>query len=297
MGSRWLRGLSLSELGSRVWRKSNEDNVFGAAAALAYCFLLSLFPLLIFLASLVGFLPGLRESLLAGLATAMPTDAMRVVNQALADVVGKRNRGILWLGAIGGLWAASNGVVVLIRTLNIAHEVKERRPYWRVWLIAIALTIGLSVFVVAGAILIMFGDWLSLGISRFLGLESSMTFLWRLMDYFIGLGLLLIGLEGAYYFAPDTNQDWQWITPGSACALIVAVAGSLLFSLYLRFVPSYSATYGSLGAVIVLLLWLYLIGLAVLIGGEINGSLEKTAGNKLHAEQSPSRASSELPLS
>lgn len=295
MGSRWLRGLDLSELGRRVWRKSGEDNVFGTAAELAYCFLLSLFPLLIFLASLVGFLPGLRESLLAGLATAMPADAMRIVDQVLVDVVGKRSRGMLWFGAIVGLWAAANGVVALIRSLNVAYELKERRPYWKVWLIAIALTIGLSVFIIAGAVLIMFGDWLSLVISRFLGLGSSMIFLWGLVDYLIGLALLLIALEGAYYFGPDTKRDWQWITPGAACAVIVAVAGSLLFSLYLRFGPSYSATYGSLGAVIVLMLWLYLIGLAVLIGGEINGAIEKAGGNRSHTTQSPSGVRSDFP--
>lgn len=296
MGSRWLRGLALSELGKRVWSKSSRDNVFGTAAELAYCFLLSLFPMLIFLASLVGFLPGLRESLLAGLAKAMPADAMKIVNEALVDVVGKRSRGILWLGAVGGLWAASNGVFALIRALNVAYEVKERRPYWKVWLIAIGLTIGLSAFVVAGAVLIMFGDWLSLGISRSLGLGSSMVFWWGLLDYLIGLALLLIGLEGAYHFGPDTNRGWQWITPGAACAVIVAVAGSFLFSLYLRFGPGYSATYGSLGAVIVLMLWLYLIGLAVLIGGEINGAIEKAADNRPHNSQSPSVVRSGLPL-
>ena len=295
MGRRWLRGLGPGELGRRTWRKSTEDNVFGTAAELAYCFLLSMFPMLIFLASLVGFLPGLRETLLAGLATAMPADAMKIVEEALADVVGKRSPGILWLGAFGGLWAASNGVVALIRALNVAYEVKERRPYRKVWLIAIVLTISLSVFFVAGAVLIMFGDLLGVAISRFLGLGSSMIFLWGLVDYLIGLALLLIGLEGVYYFGPDTNRNWQWITPGAVCAVIAAVVGSLLFSLYLRFAPSHAVTYGSLGAVIVLMLWLYFISLAVLIGGEINGAIEKAAGNNPHTPRSPSVVRSELP--
>lgn len=290
MRSRWLSGHRLGELGRRTWKKSSEDNVFGTAAELAYFFLLSLFPMLIFLASLVGFLPGLRESLLAGLAKAIPADAMRIVDEALLDVVGKRSRGMLWLGAAGGLWAASNGVVALIRALNFAYEVKERRPFWKVWLIAIGLTISLSVFVVAGAVLIMFGDLLSIWISRSLDLGSSMIFLWRLVDYLIGLALLLIGLEGAYYFGPDTKQDWRWITPGAACAVIAAVAGSLLFSFYLRFAPSYSATYGSIGAVIVLMLSLYFIGLAVLLGGEINGAIEKAGGKKAQTPQTASRS-------
>ena len=274
MGSQRLGGLRLRELGGKVWRASSGDNVFGTAAELAYFFLLSLFPLLIFLASLVGFLPGLRENILASLGKAMPDDAMRIVEHTLRDAVGKRSRGLLSFGFIASLLAASNGVVALIGTLNIAYEVKERRPYWKLWLIAIALTIGLSVLVIAGALLIMFGDRLSRLSSGLLGLRSPMFSVWRAVDYLIGVALLLVAIEAAYYFGPDRNQRWQWITPGAVFAVVATAIGSVLFGLYLRLGPSYSATYGSLGAVIVLMLWLYLVGLAVLIGGEINGAIE-----------------------
>jgi membrane protein len=118
-----------------------------------------------------------------------------------------------------------------------------------------------------------------------------MLSLWEAGDYVSGLALLFVGIEAAYYFGPDTNKEWQWVTPGAVFAVVATAVGSVLFSLYLRFGPSYSATYGSLGAVMVLMLWLYLVGLAVLVGGEINGAIEAArVTRKPHAGPSPSAA-------
>jgi membrane protein len=274
MRSKWLGGLRVADLCSKVWTGLGEDNVFGAAAELAFYSLLSLFPTLIFLTSLVGFLAGVRSYILAGLGKVMPAEAMAIVDRALQDAVQRRSGGLLSLGIVGALWAASNGAHGLMETLNTAYGVRERRPLWRTWMIAVALTIGLSILVAGGSALIMFGDWLSSWITGFLSLETRMTFVLRLADYPIGLALLLVGLESAYYLGPDTDQKWRWITPGAVFAVVAASVGSVLFSVYLRFAPSYSATYGSLGAVIILMLWLYLVGLAVLVGGEINGLID-----------------------
>jgi membrane protein len=300
IGGRWLGGLGYSELSNRVWRESSQDNVFGTAAELAYYFLLSMFPLLIFISSVAGFVPALREDIVAGIAKAAPADVARIVEHTLRDALGQRSHSLLSFGFIGSLLAASNGVVALIGTLNTAYEVKERRPYWKVWLIAIALTVGLSVLLAVGASLIIFGNrlspLLSQWLSRVFGLGSPIAFLWRVASYIIGLALLFIGLEGAYYFGPDTEQEWRWITPGAVFAIAAAAIGSLLFSFYLKVGPSYSATYGSLGAVIVLMLWLYLVGLAVLIGGEINSAIEAAGGmRKPLNPQSPAGGPSSQP--
>jgi membrane protein len=280
----WLGGLGLRKLAGTVWRESGQDNVFGAAAELAYYFLLSMFPFLIFLSNVAGFVPALQESIIAGIAKVAPADVVTLVEHTLRDAMGHRSHGLLSFGFIGSLLAASNGVVALIGTLNTAYEVKERRPYWKLWLIAIGLTLSLSVLVAAGAALIIFGNRLSPGLSQWtsrgLDLGWPIAFLWRIASYGVGLALLLVSIEGAYYFGPDTDQKWRWITPGAVFAIVAAGIGSRLFSLYLRFGPSYSATYGSLGAVIVLMLWLYLIGLAVLIGAEINGAIESASGRR-----------------
>ena len=144
---------------------------------------------------------------------------MTVVERTLRDAMGRRSHGLLSFGSIGGLLAASNGVVTLIDTPNTAYDVKERRPYWKVWVIAITLTVGLSLLVAEGAALIVFADrlspWLSQWIARAFNLGWPILVLWRVASYVLSLPLFLISIEGAYYFGPDIVQKWRWITPGA----------------------------------------------------------------------------------
>src|SRR6185295_8954643 len=163
MGSKMFGGLTLKQLSLNVWKESNEDNVFGGAAELAYYFLLALFPMLIFLTSLVGFLPGLQANILSALAKVAPADAMKLVEDTLTDVISHRSGGLLSFGVLGTLWAASSGVASLMGTLNVAYEAKESRSFWKVRLIAIALTVSLALLIIGGAALVMSGHKLSDG--------------------------------------------------------------------------------------------------------------------------------------
>jgi membrane protein len=269
----WLGGLSLTELAKRSWRETNEDNVWGRAAELAYYFLLALFPMLIFLTSLVGFLPDAQTSILHALARVMPADAMRLVSETINDVTSNRHGGLLSFGVLGALWAASGGVTAVMGTLNEAYDVKEERSFWKMRLIAIGLTMVLALLVVGGVVLIMYGDKFSGWLAAQIGLGHTFATIWRAVDFVFGFALVFLGLQVVYYFGPNIKQQWQWVTPGAVFAVLSLLLSSLLFTLYLRFAPSYSATYGSLGAVIVLMLWLYLMGLVVLIGGEINAEI------------------------
>lgn len=284
MRGKMFAGLTLKQLSLNVWRESNEDNVFGGAAELAYYFLLALFPMLIFLTSLVGFLPGLQANILSALGKVAPADAMRLINDTLTDIISHRSGGLISFGVLGTLWASSSGVESLMGTLNVAFESKERRSFFKVRLIAIALTVGLALLVIGGAALVMFGHKLSDWISNLLELGTALAIVGSIAGYIIGLTLLFLGLQLLYYFGPDTKQEWKWITPGAIFAVGAILVESYLFSVYLRIAPSNSATYGSLGAVITLMLWLYLIGLALLLGGEINSEIEKSRGN-LNAEK------------
>ena len=259
----------------RVWRESGEDDVLGASAELGYYFLLALFPMLIFLTSLIGFIPDLQASIFHELRRIAPGDAMRVVNETMEDVVSKRGGGWLSFGILGTLWAASTGTAALIDTLNRAYEVKETRSYWKIRLIALGLTIGLSLVVIASSAIIMLSDRLPAWIGQRLGVSGGLLGWWTAMDYLLGLALLALATGTIYRFGPDLKGKCRWITPGSVFAAVAAAIASWLLALYLRFAPSYSATYGSLGAVVVLMLWLYLIGLVILIGGEINNEIEK----------------------
>ena len=280
MSTQMFGGLSLKELGLRAWRESNEDKVWGGAAELGYYFLLALFPMLIFLFSLLGFLPGAQDNLIRMLGRVVPGQAMTLVYQFLQDVVEHRSGGLLSLGIIGTLWAASSGVTAVIGTLNVAYDVDEQRPFWRVRLTALGLTVGLALLIAGGAALIMFADQFSHWLAATLGLGAFFTMASSVVGYALGLACMFIGIELIYYFGPNLKQDWRWITPGAVFAAAGIILGSLGLSLYLRVAPSNSATYGSLGAVITLMLWLYLLGLVLLVGGEINSEIE-------HATQKP----------
>jgi membrane protein len=278
-------GLTLKELASRTWSESNEDNALGYAAQLAYYFLLALFPLLIFLTSLVGFLGGAQELLLQFLGKVMPSDAMDIVNSWMRDVVTNKGGGLLSFGLLAAIWAASAGLAALIDALNTAYDVKEGRPFWKVRLIAVALTLALGLLVVGGAVLITASDALVGWVAARLGLSAVVQAVWQYVNYLIGVALLLAGVSLVYYFAPNVEQKWHWITPGSVFATVTFLVASFCFSLYLRYAPSYSATYGSLGAVVVLMLWLYLLGLVVFVGGEINQIIEKAQGKPFVEKQ------------
>src|SRR6185503_6387388 len=265
--------LTIKELALRTGREASKDNVVGAAAELSYYFLLALFPLLIFLTSIIGFLPGVDNSLLIALEKALPPDAMRLVREVLEDVVSHRSGGLLSFALIGTLWAASSGMVSLMEALNVAYDAKENRPFWKRRLIALGLTLILAVLVLGGSALIMLGHRIGGWLESKLSLSGAFAFVSNTVGYLTGCGLLLSGILLLYYFAPNVDLSKRRVIPGALFASVGIVMGSLLFSLYLRIAPSASATYGSLGAVVTLMLWLYITGLLLLVGGEINSEL------------------------
>lgn len=254
---------------TKIWSESVKDDVFGTAAELSYYFLLALFPLLIFLTSLIGFLPITHSGLVNDIERVVPPDAMKLVRETLADVVSHRNGGLLSFGLIFSLWSASSGVASLMGGLNRAYNVAETRSFWKKRLIAIGLTIATVLLVAGGSVMIMIGHRLGRWVVRSFDVGIEVAVVSTISGYVIGLVLLLTGIGSLYFFGPATKTK-QPVKPGAAFATTGVVIGSLLFSLYLRMAPSASATYGSLGAVITLMLWLYLIGLVLLIGAEIN---------------------------
>lgn len=287
---RVLGHLSPPQLAARVWREVNEDNIFGAAAQLAYYLLLSLFPLLIFVTSLVGFLPSAQQAIMSELTEGMPREATALVVNTLADVVRHSSRGLISFGLLAALVAASSGVAALMDTLNVAFEARERRSFWKIRFTSIVLTLALSFFILVGAGLIMFANRLGNAVAESVGAGTRFGHLGGALDYLAGLTALLFGVQLVYYFAPDKKQQWKWITPGAVFAVAGFVFASMLFSIYLRVAPSYSATYGSLGAAIVLMLWLYLVSFVVLVGGEIDREIEKAIRANIVAQRVPPRA-------
>jgi membrane protein len=275
-----LEGLTLKQLAVKTWQGIRKHDCLGRAAELAFYFLLALFPLLIVLLNLVSLMPRVQEIILFWLSRLMPADANRIVETWVQNIFANRSRGFLSFGAIFSLWAGSRGVSALVAALNSAYEVHERRPFWRARLLALALMIALCLLVIGGAVLITFGDPLARGLANLVGYEKIINKIWLAMRYLMGLAMLIIGTAVIYIFAPDVKQRSSSILPGALFAVTTFILASYLFSTYIRYASSYNATYGSIGAVIVLMLWLYLMGLIMYIGGEINAQIAAAAGKR-----------------
>ena len=286
MASLWrLGGLGWRELAKRVWTEIQNDNVFGRAAELSYYFLLALFPFLIFLTSIIGFVlgsgTGTRHALFEYLARIMPPSAYQLISNTMYEVSASSGGGKLSFGILAALWAASNGLGAITESLNDAYDLKESRPWWKTRLTAIGLTVALSVFIIGALVLVVAGGKIAEYLAATYGFGPVFPLTWKILQWPVVLACMTFAFALIYYFAPDFHeQAWQWLTPGSTIGVALWLLVSLAFRVYLHFFNSYSATYGSLGAVIILMLWLYLTGAAVLIGGEVNSEIENAAAKQ-----------------
>jgi membrane protein len=271
-------GIGPVRLGKRVWKEMSDDDVYGRAAELSYYFLLALFPALLFLVSLLGLLAGpgtdLRQNLFQVLSSVLPQSSSELVTKTVNEVTGAAGAGKLTFGILAALWTASGGMAALIKTLNIAYEVKESRPWWKSRIVSVSLTIGLAFLVIAALTLVLFGGNLGGMLAGKLGLGDIFQVVWNILQWPLVLGFMLTAFACIYYFAPNIKKpEWYWVSPGAVVGVGLWLAASFAFRLYLQYFDSYSKTYGSLGAVIILMLWFYLTGLAVLIGGEVNSEI------------------------
>jgi membrane protein len=269
-------GVGVKELGRRVYHEIQGDDCFGRAAQLAYYFLFALFPFFLFLTTLLGYLPipNLLDRIMEMLAPLLPGDALRLVQDNLHQLVTGERGGLLSFGILAALWTSSSALTAIIDSLNRAYDVEEGRPFWKVRGTAILLTVGLSAFIIVALVLLTFGPQLGRWIADLVGLGRVFELSWNILRWPVIVGLLILAMALLYYFAPDVEQKWQFLTPGSAVAVIGWLLTSLGFAFYVNNFGSYNATYGTIGGVIVLLTWMYLSGLFVLIGGEINAEIE-----------------------
>jgi membrane protein len=286
MASLWkLGGLGWVGLAKRVWGEIQEDNVFGRAAELSYYFLLALFPFLIFITSVIGLIlgsgTGTRHTLFDYLGRIMPPSAFQLLDNTMREVSSSSTGGKLSFGILAALWAASNGLSAITATLNSAYDLEESRPWWKQRLTAIVLTVALSVLIILALVLVVAGGHIAEWLASVYGFGPAFPIAWKIIQWPVVLGCMILAFALVYYFAPDIReQAWQWLTPGAAIGVALWLLVSIAFRVYLNFFDSYSATYGSLGAVIILMLWLYFTGAAVLIGGEVNSEIENAAAKK-----------------
>ena len=276
-----LGGMSLADLGRRLWRKSQEHELLGRAAQLSYYGLLALFPALIFLTALMGLfsVQSFMPELMSYLRNVLPEDALSMVERFLTQVAEGSGANILSLGALGALWASSSGVTAIMDALNVVFGVKEdRRPFWRVRLTAMVLTIALAGFVILSLALVLYGPTIGRWIANMFGLGAAFTWFWNVMQWPLIVGLMLVVVAAIYHICPDIRQKhWRWITPGSLFAVCMWLMVSLGFKAYVDNFGEYNKVYGSIAGVIVLMLWFYWSGMVLLLGGEINAEVAQAS--------------------
>lgn len=263
----------------RVAQRIIDDDIFGRAAQLSYYFLLALFPLLLVLINILGYMAQqgteFREQLLTYLAALMPRSAIVLVRTTLNEISESSGTGKLSFGLLAALWAASNGMGAISDTLNTAYNVRERRPWWKVRIISVCLTIALAILILASLAIVLYGGTIGEALAARYGFGEVFMIVWKIVQWPIALAFVLTTFNLIYNFAPDLSGERSWMTPGAFVGVGLWLIVSFGFRAYLSFFDSYSVTYGSLGAVIVLMLWFYLTGVAILIGGEVNSELDR----------------------
>jgi membrane protein len=266
----------------RVWTSSYEDAVYNRAAELAYFFFLSLFPGVIFITTLLGFVfksnTRLTGLFLQYLGTTLPGSAFELIRQVIIEITRSSGSGKLTFGILAALWTANSGMNALEDALNAVYKVKESRPLWKTYGIALILTVSASLLIIAALTVFLYGGALVQLVSDTIGLKPVFYWTWRVAQWPIALFFVSLVASMVYYAAPNLKQRcWQWISPGALFATLGWIAASGLLRLYFHFFTSYAKTYGSLGAVMVLMTWLYVTGTMLLLGAEVNMVIEVAA--------------------
>ncbi|MCP3738225.1 YihY/virulence factor BrkB family protein [Rossellomorea sp. BNER] len=242
----------------------------GLAAQLSYFFLLSLFPLLIFLVSLLPYLPFSQEDILNVIRGFAPGESITLIEGTLDEILESRNTGLLSFSIIATIWSASNGMNAIVKSLNRAYEVEETRSFIVTRLMSVALTIAMIFVFVIALLLPVFGKQIGVFVFSQAGFSEHFLTIWYGLRFTISPIILFIVFVGLYFFAPSKKIKCLSAFPGAVFATVGWVFVSLAFSYYVSNFGNYSATYGSIGGIIVLMIWFYLSGIILMIGGQIN---------------------------
>lgn len=277
-----LRELNYSQLLRRTWCRFWADRILDQSAKLSFYFLLSLFPLLLFLIALLGRIlqsgPVLQNALHKYLAAVVPKAASGLIDATLQEITLGPGGGKLLLALLLALWAATQGMVAIIEALNIAYAVGESRPLWKKQLVALGLTMVSGVLFALALLLMIYGGRLSEMMARDLAFSSFIAGVWKVLEWPLLLGVVLIAFNIIYLYAPNVQHPrWRWLMPGTFVGVSFWLMISLGFKLYVSLFGSLTVTYGSIGAMMILLMWLYMSTTAILIGGEINSELEEAS--------------------
>jgi membrane protein len=278
-----LRGLGVKlswrEILTRTFREAFwEDNCLALAAQLAYYFFFALFPTLLFVVALASYFPvaTLIDDMFRVFGGLLPPEALRIITEQIVKISNSDDAGLLSLGILLAVSSSSAAMTAIIDTLNHAYDVAETRPWWRVRLIAMALTVAVALFILVSFFLILTGPTLATRLADLWGLGSVFEWTWKIAQWPIIFVMVSAAIAFVYRYAPDVEQEWIWLTPGSMIATTLWLLASLGFKYYVANWGSYTETYGLIGAVMILMLWFYISGLVILLGAEMNVEIERS---------------------
>jgi len=266
----------LVDFARNLWREVQDDHVIDGAAVLAYFFVLAVLPAAIFVLSLLPSLsiPHLQQAILDLLHQILPAQSADLFEGTIRYVTSE-GTGLLTFGLIFTLWSASTGVYTIMEQLNVVYDVKDQRPFWEARTTAILLMVFFVLLAIGSLSLVIFGGVVQSWVASMIGWSRPLLIFFATLRWIIIAAALLLSLAVTYRYGPDVNIEFRFISPGNVAAAILIALASIGLRLYVSMFGSYSATYGNLAAMIILMLWMYMAGLALLAGCEINAILHR----------------------
>ena len=298
----WRVGqVDLTDVARETIKEVGDDDVSGLSAEMAYHAILALFPFLLLLTGLTAIVDNifpvgdLTQRIVDKASQVMPDDATSLLESFTTEVVNSQGTTAIVIGLVGSLWAASSAVGAAMKALNRSYDVTEDRGFVRRKIVALGLTLLFGGLMLAAALLIATGTFMASAIGDALGWEGQVIRLWNWVTIPVALLLVTLAVALLYWLAPNTGHAFAWITPGAVLFTLGWVIASLGFAFYVSNFASYNRTYGSIGAVIILLVWLYWSNFILLVGGELNAVLARRHDEEYQrengaAEKSGSRA-------
>ncbi|WP_085993179.1 YihY/virulence factor BrkB family protein [Oceanobacillus senegalensis] len=266
---------NLIAIGKQLFKRIDDVDAFGLAAQLAYFFLLSLFPFLLFLLNLIGYLP-INEGMITDIIDHYaPKEVMTLIHNNLEQLLNQNSGGLLSIGIIGTLWAASNAINAIIKAFNRAYNIDENRSFIVTRLLAVVLTIAMVLVIVVALLLPVFGRIIGENIFAFFGLSENFLNVWETLRWVISTIIFFIVLLFLYKLAPNKHVYFRDAVWGSILGTIAWQVVSFGFSFYVTTFANYSVKYGSLGAIIILMIWFYLFGIIIILGGIVNSLINQ----------------------
>jgi membrane protein len=275
------RRLGLVEFFKRTVKEINEDHLAAFAGNLTYKGLFALFPFAVFLLSLLGLFgaPDLLNSLLEQARIVLPNDVVGLLEDQLLGIAESRAQGAFTAGAIVSillaLWGVSGAFRSVMEAMNVMYEIEEDRPFWKVYGLSVFLSLGVAALLITALVLVVFGPEIGGAIADVVGLGFVFELVWNVVKWPVLIGIVLFAFALVYYFAPDVEQRFRYVSPGSIMAVAMWLIFSLLFRLYVESFGSYSATFGSFAGIIILMLYIYYSSFIMLVGAEMNQVIEE----------------------